>query len=124
MSAPRGQISRAVDTLLAFWPLPPVAPANPYHVGVFYSRRADAYRGNRPRPPYVVRAADAKLARLLAEQPLALVKGQSRAGKSRTAFEVAASELGDWRLLVPKDRQALASLRGRFTPLRWLGLIG
>ena len=36
--------------------------------------------------------------------------GQSRAGKSRTAYEVAARELAGWRLLVPKDRASLTEL--------------
>jgi tetratricopeptide (TPR) repeat protein len=96
--------------LLVNWPLPKIADADPYQLGVFYSRRADAYRGNRDRPPYVPRAVDQQLAALLRSQPLILVKGQSRSGKSRTAFEVAAQELGNWRLLAPKDRSALAAL--------------
>jgi tetratricopeptide (TPR) repeat protein len=97
-------------SLLLYWPLPRVTEANPYHLGVFNSRRAEAYRGDRSRPPYVPRAADKGLAGLLRSQPLVLVKGQSRAGKSRTAFEVAALEVGDWQLLAPIDRAALAGL--------------
>jgi tetratricopeptide (TPR) repeat protein len=97
--------------LLTIWPLPIVEGINPYDIGVFYSRRADAYRGGRPRPPYVPRAVDEELAALLRAQPLVMVKGQSRTGKSRTAFEIAARELPHWRLLVPKDRAALAGLR-------------
>jgi tetratricopeptide (TPR) repeat protein len=96
--------------ILACWPLPKVAEANPYQLGVFYSRRAEAYRGDQSRPPYVPRAADDELAELLRSRPLVLIKGQSRAGKSRTAFEVAARELGEWRLLAPIDRAALAGL--------------
>ncbi len=68
--------------LLARWPLPAVEEVDPYEVGVFYSRRADAYRGQQPRPPYVPRAVDHELAALLDSQPLVLLKGQSRAGKS------------------------------------------
>ncbi len=101
---------RRYRELLTRWPLPGVEEVNPYDIGVFYSRRADAYRGQRPRPPYVPRAVDRQLAELLRVQPLVLVKGQSRAGKSRTAFEVAAQELSGWRLLIPKDRAALAGL--------------
>jgi Tfp pilus assembly protein PilV len=97
-------------SLLVYWPLPKVADADPYQLGVFYSRRADAYRVDRSRPPYVPRVADAELASLLRSQSLVLVKGQSRAGKSRTAFEVATQELGNWRLLAPTDRAALAAL--------------
>jgi tetratricopeptide (TPR) repeat protein len=98
------------QSLLIYWPLPKVTDANPYHLGVFNSRRAEDYRGDRSRPPYVPRAADEELGSLLRSQPLVLVKGQSRAGKSRTAFEVAARELGGWRLLAPTDRAALAGL--------------
>jgi len=97
-------------SLLIYWPLPRVTDANPYHLGVFNSRRAEDYRGDRSRPPYVPRGTDEELAGLLRSQPLVLVKGQSRAGKSRTAFEVAARELGGWGLLAPIDRAALAGL--------------
>jgi Tfp pilus assembly protein PilF len=97
-------------SLLALWPLPKVEDADPYAIGVFYSRRAEGYRGARQRPPYVPRALDEELAGLFGAQRLILVKGQSRAGKSRTAFEVAARELAGWRLLIPKDRAALAAL--------------
>jgi cellulose synthase operon protein C len=98
-------------SLLASWPLLAVEEVNPYDIGVFYSRRAERARpGQGDRPPYVPRVLDEQLAGLLASQPLVLVKGQSRAGKSRTAFEVAARELPGWRLLVPKDRAALAAL--------------
>jgi len=91
--------ARRCRSLLAVWPLPMVDESDPYQLGVSYSRRAEAYRGERDRPPYVPRAADEELAGLLRSQPLVLVKGQSRAGKSRTTFEVAARELGDWRLV-------------------------
>jgi len=101
---------RRCRELLAIWPLPEVQRVNPYEIGVFWSRRADAYRGQQPRPPYVPRAVDQNLAELLHTQPLVLLKGQSRAGKSRTAFEIAARELAGWRLLVPTDRTALAEL--------------
>ena len=87
-----------------------MADADPFQLGVFYSRRADAYRADRPRPPYVSRAADAKLAGLLQSQGLVLVKGQSRSGKSRTAYEVASEQLGHSRLLAPIDRASLAAL--------------
>jgi tetratricopeptide (TPR) repeat protein len=101
---------RRCRSLLALWPLPKVEDVNPFEIGVFYSRRAEGYRSDQPRPPYVSRALDGELAGLLRTQPLVLVKGQSRAGKSRTAFEVAARELAGWRLVVPKDRAALAAL--------------
>jgi tetratricopeptide (TPR) repeat protein len=102
--------ARRCRELLALWPLPTIQEVNPFDIGVFYSRRAEHYRGQRLRPPYVPRAVDEKLAGLLRSRPLVLVKGQSRAGKSRTAFEVAARELPGWRLLVPKHRAALAGL--------------
>jgi cellulose synthase operon protein C len=58
----------------------------------------------------VPRALDGELAAPLCAQPLVLVKGQSRAGKSRTGFEVAARQLPGFRLLVPNDRVALSAL--------------
>lgn len=101
---------RRCRSLLALWPLPTVKDADPFVIGVFYSRRAEEYRSDRGRPPYVPRALDGKLAALLYAQPLVLVKGQSRAGKSRTAFEVAVRQLPGFRLLVPNDRVALTAL--------------
>jgi hypothetical protein len=107
----RAARERRCRSLLALWPLPAIEEADPFAIGVFYSRRAEGYRGGRLRPPYVARALDAELAELLDAQPLILVKGQSRAGKSRTAYEVAARELAAWRLLVPNDRAALGRVR-------------
>jgi tetratricopeptide (TPR) repeat protein len=92
------------------WPLPTIEEANPFAIGVFYSRRAEDHRGDRPRPPYIPRVLDEELAELLRSQPLILVRGQSRAGKSRTAFEIATRELAGWQLLVPKHRRALTAL--------------
>jgi cellulose synthase operon protein C len=101
---------RRCRSLLTLWPLPAIEEADPFGIGVFYSRRAETHRGDRPRPPYVPRTRDDELTELLRSQPLILVKGQSRAGKSRTAYEVAARELAGFRLLVPTNRAALTGL--------------
>jgi hypothetical protein len=100
---------------LTFWPLPAVAEVDPYELGVFWSRRAEQYRGDATRPPYMERAADSQLRRLLAAQRL--VRGQSRSGKSRTAFEAAAATLPGHRLVVPRDRAALTGLAEAHPPL-------
>jgi hypothetical protein len=106
----RAAWDRRCRSLLTLWPLPTIEEADPFAIGVFYSRRAEDHRGDRPRPPYVPRVLDKELAGWLRLQPLILVRGQSRAGKSRTAFEVATRELVGWRLLVPKHRSALTAL--------------
>jgi len=106
----RGAWDQRCRSLLTLWPLPKVEDAEPFAIGVFYSRRAEDHRNNRQRPPYVPRTLDGELAGLLRSQLLVMVRGQSRAGKSRTAFEAAARELPGFLLLVPKDRAALTAL--------------
>jgi tetratricopeptide (TPR) repeat protein len=107
----RAEWEQRCRSLLAQWPPPAVRHVDPYRLGVFYSRRAEAHKADHAaRPPYVPRASDKDLVRLLRSHPLVLIKGRASAGKTRTAFEAAAQALGDWRLLVPKDRVALTAL--------------
>ena len=101
------QQARAQE-LLAIWPPPRLLEASPDDLGVAPSPLAERYRPQgADRPPYVPRSTDPELARLLSEQSLVLVTGRSRAGKSRTAFEVAAkhSRLRNARLLIPRTDQ-------------------
>ena len=112
----RGKEQRAPDSrdrwraISAFWPMPRVRDADLYSLGVFYSSRAEKYSTGRSRPPYVPRTIDEKLTHILRSKAMALVKGQSRAGKSRTAFEIALQELGDWKLLVPRNHGSLTAI--------------
>jgi hypothetical protein len=104
--------------VLVRWPLPGVANADPYELGVFESTRADAYRRGGGRPPYVPRVTDKRLAELLVDQHLVLVSGQSRAGKSRSAFEVAVQVLPNHQLVAPRDRTSLVEL-AELDPSPW-----
>jgi TPR repeat protein len=65
-------------------------------------------------PVYVPRDLDARLdgvlARALAQGGLVLLRGDSTAGKSRTAFEAMRRLSGDMRLLVPTRRSSLRAL--------------
>jgi HEAT repeat protein len=96
-----------------------VDKADPYQLGVYESTLAARYQAQgTARPPYVPRARDDELTRLLTHRKLVLVVGRSRAGKSRTAFEVAARVLPAHRLVAPRDRAELLRLAA-LGPARW-----
>jgi hypothetical protein len=79
--------------------LPTVADVSPYEIGVSLSKYAS---NPTDRPPYWPREVDGQLRRSLQRERFVLLVGDSKAGKSRTAFEAAAEVLGDYDLLVPK----------------------
>lgn len=99
-----------VQQLLAVPPtedgqLPRLSRLSPYRLGVSPSR----YGGEEQREtdPYVRRKADDELDRALRDKPFVLVVGDSKAGKSRTAYEAARRLWADRRphdpkVLVPK----------------------
>jgi cellulose synthase operon protein C len=94
----RSKRERELSSLLTGGRLHRVEDADPYGLGVRRSRSAEASPGaqSQQRPPYVSRVrddVDQKLRRHLRERtPFVLLIGESRAGKSRTAFEAAVSE--------------------------------
>jgi cellulose synthase operon protein C len=96
--------------LLRFWPLPNVEQADPYDLGVKRSAIADRYRQEEERAPYAPRAVDDRLIAALREKPFVLLKGRSRAGKSRTAFEAMANAFPNHLLVVPVDRTSVRQL--------------
>jgi uncharacterized protein len=102
---------------------------------------ADAARQSLPGrvPVYVPRDLDARLdaalARALANGGLILLRGDSTAGKSRTAYEAARRLPGELRLLIPTKRDSLRALLDGGVELRevviwlndlerWLGADG
>jgi TPR repeat protein len=102
---------------------------------------ADAARQSLPGrvPVYVPRDLDARLdaalARALANGGLVLLRGDSTAGKSRTAYEAARRLPGELRLLIPTKRDSLRALLDGGVELRevviwlndlerWLGADG
>jgi anti-anti-sigma factor len=118
-------------TLLAAFPPPPVASINPYKV--LHLQRGEVGEGwdfEAHLPPYVRRDVDAELDALLRrDQPLfLLLAGPSKCGKSRTAFEALARNLGERVLLLPERlddiRRVLEALPGLVEnwprPILWL----
>ena len=107
---------RAIAEVLLRWRLTP-ADADPIELGVPESKIANQYRRDGGRAPYVPRDHDDELRQALARHSFVLVVGPSKAGKSRTAFEVLrapSSGLSRRPLLVPRrpgdNRHALRDL--------------
>ena len=93
--------------------LPRLSTLNPYRLGVSPSRYGSADR--RGRDPYVPRKADEELRNALSNSDFALVIGTSRAGKSRTAYEIARQfvregRLQDPRLIAPRSTDGIEEL--------------
>lgn len=103
--------------LLHVWPLRRIADVDPLTLGVFPP--ADAGRGS-SLGPYVARDADDAVREALGEGGLVVLVGPERAGKSRTACEVARDSFGDRPAVVPASGTALAALLDdpSFTPPR------
>lgn len=111
----RAQEERAwvqeVTSYLALGPgrsgqLPRVSEVSPYRLGTSRSTYApdDAHRND----PYVYREVDARLREAISrrEPPFVIVVGDSKAGKSRTAFEAVLAALPA-ALIVPTNTEAL-----------------
>jgi TPR repeat protein len=79
-------------------------------LGVTPSTLAERFRGGLPRPPYLPRSQDSEVEAALQTAPLVIVTGESKAGKSRTAFEIAAHTFPDSEIIVPADTRALREL--------------
>src|SRR5262249_20666266 len=95
---------RTVEGLLAIvrpWPiaLPTLAEVDLYGV-VGVSKTNYAHQAD----PYVTRDQDSQLDQALATDPFVLVIGDSKSGKSRTAFEAARRVFPTARLVVPRGR--------------------
>jgi hypothetical protein len=115
-----------VKQLLAVWPaedgsLRRLSSLSPYRLGVSSSRYGDKdQRGN---DPYVRRdRADTELDQALGKQSFVLVVGDSKAGKSRTAYEAARrltvnGQPHDPRVVVPQGAAALGPLLDLDPPL-------
>lgn len=102
-----------------------VSEVSPYDIGVSPSK----YMADADRPPYVRRDLDLALDNALAAKPFVVIVGDSKAGKSRTAYEAAVRRRPGDTLLVPRSEPgALARLFQeepagkfiRFPSLLWL----
>ncbi len=106
-----------VRNLLAVGPgaagaLPIVRHVTPYDLGVSPSRYACK------RDPYVLRDADGLLRQALdGRRSLVLVYGDSKAGKSRAAYEAARHACADRPIVVPRDVAAIDELLALDPPL-------
>jgi tetratricopeptide (TPR) repeat protein len=119
--------AQQVRELLALHPgpdgqLPLLSSLSPYKLGASPSRYGDAdHRGS---DPYVPREIDKQLDAALREKPFVLVVGDSKAGKSRTAYEAARrfTRDGTWHdpaVLVPKKVAAVEKILNLEPPLNW-----
>jgi hypothetical protein len=119
----RAARSGVLRARLRVWPLPRIGDVDPLALGVFPP--ADAVRGS-SLGPYVARDADDAVRSALDEGGLVVLVGPDRAGKSRTAYEVARDSYSDHVAVVPVGGAALAALLddASFTPatdaLWWL----
>jgi len=113
----REQIDRQIAGLMRLW-TPPYGPrvrdvTDPVTLGV-----TPAAAINQPAeippvetvPPYVRRAVDDKLDSVLCQARCIVLVGDSKAGKSRTAFEAMHRHFSKRLLLAPASRQALPAL--------------
>jgi tetratricopeptide (TPR) repeat protein/transcriptional regulator with XRE-family HTH domain len=98
----RQQRRRAWEAELALPPLKSgrlrtVSEVNPYDIGVSPSK----YTEGAERPPYVRRDLDVALDDALATKPFVVIVGDSKVGKSRTAYEAALRAHPGRALIVP-----------------------
>ena len=100
--------------------LPRLSALSPYRLGVSPSKYGSEKR--RGDDPYVSRVTDDELDQTLRNERFVLVVGDSKAGKSRTAYEAAArlrqaGQSHDPRVLVPKRTEVLEQLLELDPPL-------
>ncbi|MBA2344358.1 MAG: tetratricopeptide repeat protein [Rubrobacter sp.] len=97
--------------------LPRVSEVSPYRLGTSRSTYApdDTHRND----PYVHREVDARLREVISshEFPFVIIVGDSKAGKSRTAFEAILAELPGAALIVPTNVEAIDKLFSLDPPL-------
>ena len=94
--------------------LPLLAGLSPYQLGVSPSKYPAGS------DPYVPRTADAELQQALRTRPFVLVVGNSKAGKSRSAYQAALDALDGARVVMPKAQpDAITDLLHLDPPLDW-----
>lgn len=109
------QLSKLLDLPLnPSGELPLLAGLSPYQLGVSPSKYTAGS------DPYVPRTADARLQQALRTSPFVLVVGDSKAGKSRSAYQAALDTLDHARVVVPKAQpDAIEELLRLDPPLDW-----
>ncbi|MEO6083804.1 MAG: tetratricopeptide repeat protein [Umezawaea sp.] len=94
----------ALGPLLRNWPLPKVRLAADVDFGVTRTRYTDGTN------PYVPRAVDGQLRFALGARRFVLLRGESKAGKSRTLAEALRQAFPEAQLVLPRDAKAVAEL--------------
>ena len=97
------QREEALRSHLCEWPVGLLADSPPGRLGVFPHRRSTT-------APYVKRDLDQRLTTALADPAPLLLIGDARAGKSRTAWEVARAAVPAARVIVPRGADGLRGL--------------
>ena len=90
---------------------------DPFKLRITPSQLAQAAAGQGAAPPYVPRDQDAELDRALGSKTFVLVIGESKAGKSRSAFEAARRVHPSCHLVVPERRDSLQIVMALDPPL-------
>ena len=97
-------------------PAPQMRDVDVFSEGVTRSSLAESRRASREPgspPPYIPRTADRAIATALHSDRVVLISGPSKAGKSRTALEIARRLYPDARFLAPSSTKSLPSLLTR-----------
>lgn len=108
------------------WPPPRLSAVDPYELGVTASTLAQHDRADSEalsRPPYIPRRIDDALRGALRETNFVLVTGPSKAGKSRTALEIASDVYPDAFVLAPTSTNALSWLLNQELELQGRSLL-
>jgi len=96
---------------LAVYPLPKVSEADCYDLlGVSKSEYVDQYHVRGETPPYVPRDIDEELAEMLKNRDFVLLVGPSKAGKTRTAYEVLLKLAPLTPMMVPSRAEDLGTI--------------
>ncbi|HEX6345029.1 hypothetical protein [Umezawaea sp.] len=101
----------AVSPLLRQWPLPKARALSDVDCGATRTRHTDGAN------PYVPRTADRPLRYALGSRRFVLLRGDSKAGKSRTLAEALRHTHPDADVVLPRDTRAVAELSRLEPPL-------
>jgi tetratricopeptide (TPR) repeat protein len=109
---------RSISDLVAY-PFPTVNAVDCYDVlGVTKSEHVDEYKTLGKRPPYVRRDADHRLSTEFRRGEFVIIAGPSKAGKTRSAYEMLMHRAPNESLVVPLDTKSLPELIESFERLR------
>lgn len=96
---------------LATFPFPKVREADCYNLlHVARSEQIDRFAPQGMDPPYIKRANDGKLDIALQNNFFVLISGPSKAGKTRTAYELLVRNLPDSEVVVPTSPESIREL--------------